>query len=281
MPNPRERARAAFQTRGLRAPPSNHARLVDELVAEKRRPKARGGERGGSREPRERGTAKRGKGELERHRGHVDRRDAETALLEESAPGGPREEAQVCAVEDAAGSIRETAEQKAEPNGEIRDVREREQENAARFQEGFQGVEEDLRTRQVLEDVAGHDHVEGLPPRPGDSVEEIAGHGLVEERSAFLRGLGVELDASEVTTYRTDASGEEPGAEAEIENGEILPARQNLLEEKDVRRPRDLLPGIALCVKRCGVLQSGVLCAIGIRRPLPNAFADTLRPGAA
>jgi hypothetical protein len=47
-----------------------------------------------------------------------------------------------------------------------------------------------------------------------------------------------------------------------------------------VRGARDLLPRIALCLEGRGVLQSGDLCAIGIRRPLPNAFAETFRPGA-
>ena len=202
------------------------------------------------------------------------------ALLEEGATGGPREEAQMRAVEDAAGRVMETAEEKAEPHGDVRDVRQREQENSVRLQEGPQGAQQDFGTRQMLQDVAGHDHVEGLLPRPGDSFEEVAGHGLVEERSALLRRLGVELDAGQVPARRTDAPREEPGAKAEVENGEVLSAREDFLEEQHVRRARDLLPGIALRLEGCGVLQSGALCAIGIRRPLPNAFADTFRPGA-
>ncbi len=132
----------------------------------------------------------------------------------------------------------------------------------------------------MLQDVAGHDHVEGLLPRSGNPLEEVAGHGLVEERSAFLRRLGVQLDAGQVPARRTDAPREEPGAEAEVENGEVLSAREDLLEEQHVRGARDLLPGIALRLEGRGVLQSGALCAIGILRPLPKAFADTFRPGA-
>ena len=132
----------------------------------------------------------------------------------------------------------------------------------------------------MLEDVARHDDVEGLLPRPGNSFEEVAGDGIVEERSALPRRVGIQLDAGQRTARRTDASRQEPGAKAEIENGKVLAAREDFLEKQHVRGARDLFPGITLRLEGCGVLQSGALCAIGIRRPLPNAFADTFRPGA-
>ena len=94
------------------------------------------------------------------------------------------------AVEDAAGRVTETAEEKADPDRDVRDVRQREQENSVRLEEAPQSVQQDFGTRQMLQDVAGHDHVERLFPRSPDLFEEVAGQGLVEERRALLEDSG-------------------------------------------------------------------------------------------
>ena len=48
-----------------------------------------------------------------------------------------------------------------------------------------------------------------------------------------------------------------------------------------MRGARNLLPRVSLRFEGGDVPQSGDLWAIGMRRPVPNAFAETFRPGAA
>src|SRR5262249_15664230 len=60
-----------------------------------------------------------------------------------------------------------------------------------------------------------------------------------------------------------------------------VPHREDPRHQHLVRRAGELLPRIALCRELGRVPHVGVLCAIGTRRPLPNAFIETFRPGAA
>ena len=114
---------------------------------------------------------------------------------------------------------------------------------------------------------------------PARSLEEVAGHGVVEERRARARSLRVELDPREVPAVAADAPRELAGAEAEVEDGEACRPREDPLEEDDrARSPGSPSTGIA-GTRGERRPQSGDLWAIGTRRPVPNAFAETFRPG--
>jgi hypothetical protein len=187
----------------------------------------------------------------------------------------------VRAVEDAAVRIREPPGEESGAHRDVRDVRERQEEDTALREQGSEPLEEELGPRQVLEDVARDDQVERLAPRVDQALEKVARNGVVEKRRALAGSPGVELDPREVTAVRSDAARELARAEAEVENGDSGGPREDAFEEQGVRGARDFLPRVLRRRGRSGGAQSGDLWATGTRRPVPKAFAETFRPGAA
>ena len=117
---------------------------------------------------------------------------------------------------------------------------------------------------------------------PGEAVDDVVDERIVEERRPFARRVGVELDAGEVAAAGADPPGEVPGAEADVEDGKARRRGRRSCE----RRTSCEEPGISFHGYRERgsspvYLTPSSTCAIGMRRPLPNAFVETFSPGAA
>ena len=117
---------------------------------------------------------------------------------------------------------RKPSEEEPEPDGDVRDVRKRDEEEAPGFQERPEEGQREARVGKVLEDVSGDDDVEGLPPRPGEPRDDVLDERIVEEGRPFPGGVGVELDSGEVAAAGADPAREMPGAEADVEHGQAL-----------------------------------------------------------
>jgi hypothetical protein len=111
---------------------------------------------------RERCLAEGRQGELDRHGGRGRRGDAEAVGLKEDSAGLSGEEPEVCPVEEAARGVVEPAEEKGKPQRHVRHVRDRGEKAALGLDERVEEVENRPRVREVLQNVARDDDVEGF-----------------------------------------------------------------------------------------------------------------------
>jgi len=182
-------------------------------------------------------------------------------------------------VEDPPRGVVEPAQEERETNGHIRHVRERDEQDAIRLQEPAEKAERPPRLLEVLEDVPRHDDVEGGLAERRERPEEVSRETAVEEVRRSAGGVFVQLDPGEEVAPPPDPARQLARPEADVEEPEARASRLDLPEQDLVGRAGNRLPGVARGGR--GGAQAGDLWVIGILRPVPKAFIETLSPGAA
>lgn len=99
-------------------------------------------------------------GQFDGHHGVHFPCDFKAVLLDKAAGGGASVEAKVGAIEDPAFGVFETSEQEAEADGDVRDVRDGDEDASLRGEEITAGGEDAFGVGEVFEDIQEEDAVE-------------------------------------------------------------------------------------------------------------------------